>query len=438
MTVKFKIQNSKSKILIVGAGPAGASLAIRLAKKNFDITLVEREKFPRHKLCGEFISPECLSHFKELGVFGEMISAGGERITETVFYEPGGNSVSVPSKWFGGDLQGALGLSRAEMDFRLLEKAKEAGAEVLEEYAAIGLLSSKEGNIRGLRFRTVNGNLKEITADLIIDATGRARVIAKLADKNFLTQRRQNNSSNYQVPTTDHKKEARVNRVRTTNNEQIQNPKSKIQNRFVGFKAHLENVNLSRGVCEIYFFRGGYGGLSHVENNFANHCFLIRAEVVKQCGGDAERIVKEVIFQNKRAFQTMKDAAPVSEWLAVSVDGFGGKNLNPAKNIFAVGDASAFIDPFTGSGMLMAFEGAEILAEVIAENYLSPERITEKYQLRHAAKFRKRLRVSALLRRAAFVPALAKLAISGLGISAKLREILARQTRQPFRTDENK
>ena len=91
----------------------------------------------------------------------------------------------------------------------------------------------------------------------------------------------------------------------------------------------------------------------------------------------AEKIVREVIFQNKRAAQTLKNAAPIEDWLAVSVDGFGQRELNPAKNLFAVGDAGAFIDPFTGSGMLMAFESAEILAKVIVGNCLSPERIAE-------------------------------------------------------------
>ena len=103
----------------------------------------------------------------------------------------------------------------------------------------------------------------------------------------------------------------RKNQLRITNYElrkKIRNPKSKIQNRLVGFKAHLENVNLEKGRCEIYFFRGGYGGLSFVENNLANHCFLIKADVVKEFNSDAEQIVEKVIFQNKRAFETLKDA----------------------------------------------------------------------------------------------------------------------------------
>ncbi|MDQ3798198.1 MAG: FAD-dependent oxidoreductase, partial [Acidobacteriota bacterium] len=115
------MKNERRKIVVVGAGPAGAGAAIRLAQNGFRVTLIEREKFPRRKLCGEFISPECLAHFGRLGVLDQMLAAGGERIAKTVFYEPGGKSVAVPSEWFYQGGAGALSLSRAEMDFRLLE-----------------------------------------------------------------------------------------------------------------------------------------------------------------------------------------------------------------------------------------------------------------------------------------------------------------------------
>ncbi|NJM52362.1 MAG: FAD-dependent oxidoreductase [Blastocatellia bacterium] len=319
---KPAISNSQSQILIVGAGPAGTSAAIRLAKKGFSVKLIEREKFPRHKLCGEFISPECFVHFKELGVLDEMVSQNGERITETIFYAPNGKSVNVPSKWFSAN-ETALGLSRAEMDFQLLQRAKQVGVEVLEETQVVGLLT-ENGQIFGVKTKT-----NEILADLTIDATGRARVLGKLAEK------------------------------------QIQSPKSKIQNRLVGFKAHLKNVEMEKGRCEIYFFRGGYGGLNYVENGIGNHCFLLKSEIVKEFGGDVEQILREVIFKNIRAKETMQNSIPLFDWLAVSVDGFGVKNLNPAPNLLTIGDAGAFIDPFTGSGMLMALESGEILAKTV-------------------------------------------------------------------------
>ncbi|MCY7348502.1 MAG: NAD(P)/FAD-dependent oxidoreductase [Pyrinomonadaceae bacterium] len=405
---KSVTSNPKSKIVVVGAGPAGASLAIRLAKVDFDVCLIERERFPRHKLCGEFISPECFRHFRDLGVFGEMLAAGGERIAETIFYAPEGKSVSVPSRWFNGDADGALSLSRAAMDFQLLEKAKAIGVEVLDETSVVGVLFEKE-RVCGVKIRTNVGEIKEISADILADATGRARILGKMIS-------RQN---------------AKTPDKRFSDSGKIQNPKSKIQNQLVGFKAHLKNVNLPKGACEIYFFDGGYGGLSYVENDLANFCFLIKAEAVKKFNSDARQIIEQLIFQNKRAAATLKNAEVVHDWLAVAVDGFGRKDLNPATNLFAVGDAGAFIDPFTGSGMLMALESAEILANAIIENP-SADAIAEKYKLEHARKFQKRLFVCSLMRRAAFVPAFSRLLIAALNLGELPRKILARATRPAY------
>jgi flavin-dependent dehydrogenase len=402
MNNQSKIQNPKSKIVVVGAGPAGAGLAIRLAKNGFEATLVEREKFPRAKLCGEFISPECLEHFRALGVLEEMLASGGERVTETCFYAPSGRHVSVPSAWLG-NAAGALGLSRAEMDFRLMQKARESGVTVFEETQTIGVLF-ENGAARGVKVKSKTGETREIAADLTIDATGRAGVLAKFVKKS-------------QVPSPKSQVET------------IQNPKSKIQNRLVGFKAHFENAHLEKHRCEIYFFRGGYGGLNYVENGLANHCFLVKADTVRKYIGQTNLLVEEIIFENKRARAALKDARAVSEWLAVAVDGFGLKDLNPAENLFAVGDAAAFIDPFTGSGMLMALESAELLAGAISETPDSPRLAAENYKQNFQRRFQKRLRVCALMRRAAFVPNLAGTIISALSLSRAAQEILARSTR---------
>src|SRR4051794_15751950 len=121
---------------IVGAGPAGASLAIRLAQSGRRVILVEKEKFPRQKLCGGVISPECLTHFAELGVLDGMRDGGGVELTETVFYSRSGRGVAVPSATFGSFHENALGLSRAEMDLRLLQRAAAVGVEVREGTSA--------------------------------------------------------------------------------------------------------------------------------------------------------------------------------------------------------------------------------------------------------------------------------------------------------------
>src|ERR1043165_733123 len=130
-------------VVIAGGGPAGASAAIHLAARGARVLLAEQKKFPREKLCGEFISPECLEHFTRLGVLERMNEAGGARASQTVFYAPSGRGLAVPSAWFGGGEGGALGLSRAEMDARLLARAKEAGV------AGIGGAALARGGGRG-------------------------------------------------------------------------------------------------------------------------------------------------------------------------------------------------------------------------------------------------------------------------------------------------
>ena len=297
----------------------------KASRQGFSVTLVERERFPRHKLCGEFISPECLAHFEDLGVLDEMLVAGGEHITETRFYAPGGRSFAVSSNAFRG--RGfALSLSRAAMDLRLMEKAKTAGVNVIEDASVSGVGIDK-GLLTRLTIRHGSGVKAAIATEIYVDATGRSRVLTKLAAKKGTPEFK-------------------------TNSRPL----------FVGFKAHLTGAEVIRNTCEIYLFPGGYGGLSPIEIGLTNYCFMVRPEIAREFGGNADDIVKNVAFRNKRAAETLADFKPSGEWLAVSVDSFGSAVPVRIPNLLSVGDSAAFIDPFTGSGMLLAFESAELLA----------------------------------------------------------------------------
>jgi flavin-dependent dehydrogenase len=392
-------------VLIVGGGPAGSAAAIHLAVNGARVLLAEQQKFPRAKLCGEFISPECLGHFERLGVYERMMQAGGARLTETRFYSRKGAGLSVPSEWFEGGGAAALGLSRAEMDARLLARAREAGVEVLEETQAASLLRMN-GRVRGVRLKTREG-LRDVRAQVTIDATGRSR---------FLTRR-------------------------VEADDEVNAATEKKRTRLVAFKAHLEGAGGEVGHCEIYFYGGGYGGLSRVENGLSNLCFIAAARDVKACGGSPERVMREVVATNRRAAETLRDARVESEWLAVSLDGFGRRRLIPARGLVAVGDAASFIDPFTGSGMLMALESGEVAAEVISR-HLPALRLAQDddaaacgalaldYHSCYGERFDARLRVCQLLRRAAFVPRLAEAGIFALSASRWVRRRLARATRR--------
>lgn len=393
-------------VVIAGGGPAGTSAAIHLALGGARVLLAEQKRFPRAKLCGEFISPECLEHFERLGVAEEMMKAGGADLVETVFYSRSGRSVSVPSAWFGvAGARGALGLSRAEMDARLLARARAVGVEVLEEAHASAFLSQPSG-ARGVRLKH-HGQAFEARALAVVDATGRSRSLAR------------------QIERSDAKHRA----IRRGSP-------------LVAFKAHLEGARGNSDHCEIYFYKRGYGGLSRVEGGLSNLCFIASARDVRACGGDAERVMREVLMKNSRAARTLEGARARSEWLAVALEGFGRRPVAPADGLLAIGDAASFIDPFTGSGMLMALESGEVLGRTVARHLPHLRRgepfaeLARDYRAEYDRVFKARLRVCAYMRRAAFVPRVAETLIFALGASTRARKRLALSTRKASREAE--
>jgi flavin-dependent dehydrogenase len=379
----------KFDVIIAGAGPAGTSAAIHLAQKNVRVLLIEQKKFPRAKLCGEFISPECQKHFENLGVANAIATSAPSALTETIFYSARGHHVSVPSSWFGA--HAALGLSRAVMDDVLLRRAHACGVNVIEG-ATITDLIKDEKTVRGVKLKE-----HEYFAPLTIDATGRAGILSKKLNAG--------------------------------------EPKSK--STLIAFKAHLRNTRVAPNACEIYFYPDGYGGLSTIEGGISNLCFIISAEQVKHHHSDADAIMREVVMKNSRAAFTLEQAQLESEWLSASWERFGRRQPNPASGMLAIGDAAAFIDPFTGSGMLMAFESGELAAEVIVRHRNKLADIGAAYADEYVRKFDSRLRISGLLRRAAFKPRLAGLGIALCGASKHFRSRIARATRATKRENQS-
>ena len=376
-------------VIIAGAGPAGTSAAIHLARNDLRVLLVEQKKFPRPKLCGEFISPECQRHFENLGVADAIATSAPSALTETVFYSTRGYNVSVPSSWFGRPA--ALGLSRAVMDDVLLRRAQACGVNVIEN-ATITDLIQTEKTVLGVRLKE-----NEYFAPLTIDATGRARILTKKLHAG--------------------------------------EPKSKAT--LIAFKAHLRNTRVAPSACEIYFYPDGYGGLSTIENDISNLCFIISAEQVKRHHSDPEVILKELVMKNRRAAYTLANAQLESEWLSASWERFGRRQPNPANGLLAIGDAAAFIDPFTGSGMLMAFESGELAADVIVRHQNKLTDIGAAYAHEYVQKFDSRLRISSWLRHAAFKPRLAGLGIALCGASKHFRSRIARATRATKRDNQS-
>jgi menaquinone-9 beta-reductase len=380
-------------VIIAGAGPAGSSAAIHLARSGLHVLLVEQKKFPRPKLCGEFISPECQHHFQKLGVADAMTCSAPSLISETVFYSRHGHHVTIPSGWFGGPA--ALGLSRAVMDNVLLRRAQTCGVNVLEA-ATINEPIINHDKVAGVRLKT-DGQEHEYHAPLTIDATGRARILTR----------------------------------------KLNTHERRLKPKLIAFKVHLRNTRVAPNACEIYFYPDGYGGLSSIEGGRSNLCFIISAEQVKRYHSDPETVMREALMKNRRAAYTLDHAQAQSEWLSASWDRFGRQHPSPAKGLLAIGDSAAFIDPFTGSGMLMALESGQLAAEVIIRRRDDHEAVGSEYAAEYARKFDSRLRICGLLRRVAFKSRLAGLSIAIVGASTQLKSKIVRATRSPNRDDQS-
>jgi len=385
-------KNHAYDVAIAGGGPAGTSAAIHLAEQGIKVLLAEQKRFPRAKLCGEFISPECINHFERLGVADSISAAQGASLIETSFYSRRGNKVTVPSHWFGSD-RVAIGLSRAEMDRLLLERAKEVGVTVLQEAQVIDPVLDAH-RVSGMRVR-LNDQIKECRASVTIDATGRTRALAR----------------------------------------KLTDPNERQRARLVAFKAHLRDAQVAPGVCEIYFYPGGYGGLTNIEGGLSNLCFICAAGDVRRFGPDPEQVLKATVLRNSRAAFALAGAQYVKPWLSVALESFGRHKLVPAQGLMLIGDAAAFIDPFTGSGMLMALESGAVAAQTIIDcrkrtgDESSFSELANRFRLNYARTFNSRLRVSSFLRRAAFVPRLAEAAMICFGASDRLRRKAAQATR---------
>lgn len=384
--------NDKFDVIIAGGGPAGSSAAINLATRGARVLLLEQKKFPRPKLCGEFISPECIGLFESLGVADQMIAALPSKLSETVFYSRSGHRAPVPSEWFGSTGI-ALGLSRAEMDERLLRRAIDAGARVSEETQVTNLII-EDSTVRGVKVKH-NGLESSCRSAVTIDATGRTRALLRHANSK------------------EHPRRDRA--------------------PMVAFKAHLENTSVMPGACEIYFYNSGYGGLSSIENGLSNLCFIVAARDARACGANADRVMREVVCQNRRAQKTLRNARLQSPWLGISLEGFGRYSVAPLNGLLAIGDAASFIDPFTGSGMLMALQSGKLAAHHIGKYLQSSStnlsQLRSDYSAAYDETFDSRLKTCSLLRKAAFVPGLAEVAVRAFGASEKIRRTMARATR---------
>jgi flavin-dependent dehydrogenase len=351
-------------VIVIGAGPAGSTVSTLLARAGLRALLLEKSRFPREKVCGEFITPDCLSVFDRLGARERMFDAGAKIVDQWTLFAPDGRGVDVPMEWIADGHRHAIGISRARMDLILLECARQAGVDAREGFHVSPRLLRENGRIF-IDGKADGKTVERFSASLILDASGRNGVFSnQIARRTSLLG----------------------------------------GSRLFGCKIHLRAVEGMSGIGELFFYSDGYGGMVDVESDRTNLCFITTEATLREARGDREKLLDLTMRSNPAARRRLRDAVIDGEWVGTGPLTYGRRR--PIPGVISIGDAGAFIDPFTGSGIQLALRGAELAAEVIRQAFSEGVRdaaaIAKRYGQLHRASFAWRFRACAFLRAVAF------------------------------------
>lgn len=348
---------------IIGGGPAGSFAALEAARHGMRVVVWERDRFPRDKVCGEFLSPESLPLLR--GAIPETL-ARGSMISQAEFYSRKGRCFSIPFSRPG------LGLSRRVLDESLWRAAAAAGADCREGEPVRRAHELADGiaKYRGWQVDSEREERREVRA--LLAASGRWWKISGLSSPAEFT-------------------------------------KTKRAKFWLGAKAHFKGIE-QRGSVEMYFFPGGYCGIAPVEDGIVNACCLVHTSLSRAHGG--ERMTDfagwlRQIARHPALDARLKGAIQVSETIATAPVEPRRRSAE-TEGVCRAGDAAGFLDPFTGDGISMALHSGRLAVEELARGIAGKEPNTEvsrRYQRRLSRSVRRSYAIAALLRQLARAPA---------------------------------
>jgi flavin-dependent dehydrogenase len=375
-------------LLVLGGGPAGAATAALAASAGARVLVVERERFPRDKVCGEFLSAEAGPALRALRVRGALAAAGARTIGSCRVSEPRGRTLEAALPAPG------LGISRFRLDALLLDQARRCGAVVWEGVEAVAPLWRGD---RVAGAEVGRERPEEVRAAVVIAADGRRSMLVRALHAG------------------------------------LGDPPRSTRRAWFGFKTHLQGVGRLFSRVDLHAFPGGYAGLAQVEEARVNVCLLATVGALRECGGRPERLFRERVLGNPAAREALEGTGASGGWLSIGPLRFAVRRPAAAGALFA-GDAAGTIDPFAGEGMTHALLAAQLAApiavEAAAAGGLTPEheaRYTREWTRAFAGPTARARRLARLLEHP--LPATAAvLVLRALGSSAFARLVAHSRT----------
>jgi len=295
-------------VIIVGGGLAGLVNAIHLSKHGVNVLLIEKNTYPKHKVCGEYISNEVLPYFESLGI--DPFKLGAKKIKRFMLSTPRSKVIETELPL------GGFSISRYLLDYSLAQKAKENGTKIIQDTVIDIQFFNDE-------FRVVTKNKKEYKAKIVIGAHGKRSTLDVALNRNFI----------------------------------------KKKSPLLAVKTHVKG-NFSDDLVALHNFEGGYCGLSKVENDHINVCYITDLKSFQRFK-NVQDFQENVLYKNAHLKTVFENSEPVfSKPLTISQLSFLSKNP-VEQHMLMCGDSAGMIHPVSGNGMSMAIRSAQIASLLI-------------------------------------------------------------------------
>ena len=307
-------------VIIIGGGLAGLCNAIHLSKLGKKVLLIEKNEYPKHKVCGEYISNEVLPYLDFLEV--NPFDSGAVRINNFQLSTTKSNIISAKLPL------GGFGISRYTLDLALAEKAKENGVMILQD-TVLDVTFLKDF------FQVETKQNSIFTSKIAIGAFGKRSLLDVKMGRNFIQKK---------AP-------------------------------YLGVKIHVKG-NFKEDLVALHNFKGGYCGVSKVENNVINLCYITNYATFKQYK-NIEDFQEQVVFKNSYLKEIFHSSEAIFE-KPLSISQISFETKKPVEDhILMCGDSAGMIHPLCGNGMSMAIQSAQLASKLIL-NYFNGEIETRK------------------------------------------------------------